>query len=87
VESFDGRLRDECLNENRFDDLTKPPHSVEERSNSDLINYEHGARALISPHAAKQMAKDKVARARLKSALEDDMVIGDAQQTLVRIHL
>jgi hypothetical protein len=40
VESFDGRLRDECLNENRFDDLAKPPHPVEERSNSDLINYE-----------------------------------------------
>jgi hypothetical protein len=40
VETFDGRLRDEFLNENRFDDLAKPPHPVEERSNSDLINYE-----------------------------------------------
>jgi hypothetical protein len=29
VESFNGRLRDECLNENRFDDLAEPPHSVE----------------------------------------------------------
>jgi hypothetical protein len=28
VVSFDGRLRDECLNENRFDDLANPPHSV-----------------------------------------------------------
>ena len=28
VESFNGRLRDECLNENRFDDVAEPPHSV-----------------------------------------------------------